>query len=135
MCYHTGGQGTTPTFGSTGFGQSTFGGQRGGSRIAAFAPTTEAETGSASQPAGKLDSISAMPAYKDKSHEELRWEDYQLGDKGNSLKSGNFGDACSFKMRLTDSIVLFISMSNFRWSISSSTIIWAIICQSIFLNI
>ena len=23
-----------------------------------------------------------MPAYKDKSHEELRWEDYRLGDKG-----------------------------------------------------
>lgn len=97
LCYHAGGQSTTPTFGSTGFGQSTFGGQRGGSRIAAFAPTTEAETGSASQPAGKLDSISAMPAYKDKSHEELRWEDYQLGDKGNLLKSGNVGGACFLK--------------------------------------
>jgi nuclear pore complex protein Nup98-Nup96 len=23
-----------------------------------------------------------MPEYKDKSHEELRWEDYQRGDKG-----------------------------------------------------
>ncbi|KAG8476415.1 hypothetical protein CXB51_033365 [Gossypium anomalum] len=34
-------------------------------------------------PAEKLESISAMPVYKDKSHEELRWEDYQLGDKAN----------------------------------------------------
>jgi len=68
-------QSTTPAFGSTGFGQSPFGSQRGGSRVAAFTPTTEAD-------GGKLESISAMPVYKDKSHEELRWEDYQIGDKG-----------------------------------------------------
>ncbi|KAL9439727.1 hypothetical protein AB3S75_025229 [Citrus x aurantiifolia] len=91
-----GGQSTTPTFGSTGFGQSTFGGQRGGSRIAAYAPTTEAETGSASQPAGKLESISAMPVYKDKSHEELRWEDYQLGDKGGPLPAGQSAGGIGF---------------------------------------
>lgn len=78
----TGAQATTPTFGSTGFGQSAFGGQRGGSRVAAYTPTTEVDSGSGTQPVGKLESISAMPAYKDKSHEELRWEDYQLGDKG-----------------------------------------------------
>ncbi|GKD25738.1 peptidase S59, nucleoporin, partial [Tanacetum coccineum] len=35
-----------------------------------------------SKPAEILFSISAMPAYKEKNHEELRWEDYQLGDKG-----------------------------------------------------
>jgi len=29
-----------------------------------------------------LESISAMPVYELKSHEELRWEDDQLGDKG-----------------------------------------------------
>ncbi|KAF3952170.1 hypothetical protein CMV_022242 [Castanea mollissima] len=28
-----------------------------------------------------VNSISAMPVYKDKSHEELRWVDYQVGDK------------------------------------------------------
>ncbi|WJX55187.1 hypothetical protein P8452_40987 [Trifolium repens] len=28
-----------------------------------------------------------MPVYKDKSHEDLRWEDYQLGDKGGPLAS------------------------------------------------
>lgn len=83
MCYHAGAPTTPQSFGSTGFGQSTFGGQRGGSRVASYTPTTEADTGT--QPAGKLESISAMPVYKDKSHEELRWEDYQLGDKGNLL--------------------------------------------------
>jgi nuclear pore complex protein Nup98-Nup96 len=75
MSCRAGAQSTTPAFGSTGFGQSPFGSQRGGSRVAAFTPTTEAD-------GGKLESISAMPVYKDKSHEELRWEDYQIGDKG-----------------------------------------------------
>ncbi|XP_021900313.1 nuclear pore complex protein NUP98A isoform X2 [Carica papaya] len=83
-----GAQATTPTFGSSGFGQSGFGGQRGGSRVAPYTPTTEADSGSGTQPAGKLESISAMPVYKDKSHEELRWEDYQQGDKGGPLPAG-----------------------------------------------
>ncbi|PPR95463.1 hypothetical protein GOBAR_AA25220 [Gossypium barbadense] len=77
-----GSQSSTPAFGTTSFGQSPFGGQRGGSRVAPYSSTTEADGGSGTQPAGKLESISAMPVYKDKSHEELRWEDYQLGDKG-----------------------------------------------------
>lgn len=81
-----GAQATTPTFGTSGFGQSTFGTQRGGSRVAPYAPTAEVDTGT--QPAGKLESISAMPVYKDKSHEELRWEDYQLGDKGGPAPAG-----------------------------------------------
>ncbi|GMP35285.1 hypothetical protein CsSME_00007785 [Camellia sinensis var. sinensis] len=72
---------TTPTFGSSGFGQPAFGGQRGGSRLAAYTATAELDSDSGTQNAGKLESISAMPVYKDKSHEELRWEDYQLGDK------------------------------------------------------
>ncbi|KAL3499127.1 hypothetical protein ACH5RR_041859 [Cinchona calisaya] len=76
---------TTPTFGSSGFGQSAFGTQRGGSRVVPYASTTEVD---GAQPAGKLESISAMPAYKDKSHEELRWEDYQLGDKGGPAPAG-----------------------------------------------
>ncbi|KAL0794592.1 hypothetical protein Bca101_065969 [Brassica carinata] len=83
-----GAQASTPTFGSSGFGQSPFGGQQqGGSRAVPYAPTVEAETGSGA-PAGKLESISAMQAYKDKSHEELRWEDYQRGDKGGPLPAG-----------------------------------------------
>ncbi|GMJ10924.1 DRACULA2 [Hibiscus trionum] len=79
-----GSQSSAPAFGSTSFGQSTFGGQRGGSRVAPYTPSTEADGGNGTQPAGKLESISAMPVYKDKSHEELRWEDYQSGDKGGS---------------------------------------------------
>lgn len=85
MCsfeFDTGAQ-STSAFGTSGFGQAGFGGQRGGSRVTPYAPTTEPDAGSGStQAAGKLESISAMPVYKDKSHEELRWEDYQLGDKG-----------------------------------------------------
>lgn len=73
-----GGQTTAPTFGSQTFG-SNFGGQQG-SRVVPYSATQEVDAGT--QPAGKLESISAMPAYKDKSHEELRWEDYQRGDKG-----------------------------------------------------
>lgn len=83
--FHLGAQTSSPAFGSPGFGSSTFGGQRGGSRVAAYTPTAEADAGTGTQPAGKLESISAMPVYKDKSHEELRWEDYQLGDKGDFL--------------------------------------------------
>ncbi|KAF8108064.1 hypothetical protein N665_0115s0073 [Sinapis alba] len=83
-----GAQASTPTFGSSGFGQSPFGGQQqGGSRAVPYAPTVEADTSSGT-PAGKLESISAMQAYKDKSHEELRWEDYQRGDKGGPRPAG-----------------------------------------------
>jgi len=81
ICF-AGAQASTPTFGGSGFGQSTFGGQQGGSRAVPYAPTVEADTGTGTQPAGKLESISAMPAYKEKNYEELRWEDYQRGDKG-----------------------------------------------------
>ncbi|XP_022762378.1 nuclear pore complex protein NUP98A-like isoform X3 [Durio zibethinus] len=92
-------QSSVPAFGSTSFGQSPFGGQRGGSRVAPYTPTTEADSGSSAQPAAKLESISAMPVYKDKSHEELRWEDYQLGDKGGpqvaAQPSGGIGFAVS----------------------------------------
>ncbi|GAB2279776.1 hypothetical protein Dimus_014415 [Dionaea muscipula] len=75
-------QPSTPTFGSNAFGQSTFAGARGGSRIAPYTSTIDPDSGTGGQAAAKLESISAMPAYKDKSHEELRWEDYQQGDKG-----------------------------------------------------
>lgn len=80
--YGLGAQTSAATFGSPGFAQSAVGGQRGGTRVAAYQATPEADSGSGTQPAGKLESISAMPVYRDKSHEELRWEDYQLGDKG-----------------------------------------------------
>jgi len=81
MYQYSGAQTTTPAFGSPGFGQTGFGGQQQGSRVVPYSAVQEADAGG-TQPAGKLESISAMPAYKDKSHEELRWEDYQRGDKG-----------------------------------------------------
>ncbi|XP_048445082.1 nuclear pore complex protein NUP98A-like [Pyrus x bretschneideri] len=81
------------TFGNTSaFGQSAFGGQqRGGSRVVAYAATPEPDGGTGTSAAGKLESISAMPQYKEKSHEELRWEDYQLGDKGGPAPAGGSG--------------------------------------------
>ncbi|KAF7151198.1 hypothetical protein RHSIM_Rhsim02G0255400 [Rhododendron simsii] len=98
-----GAQATTPTFGSSGFGQAGFGGQRGGTRVAAYTPTAELDSGTGSQPAGKLESISAMPVYKDKSHEELRWEDYQLGDKGGPAPAGQSAGAIGFGAPATQS--------------------------------
>ncbi|CAL5354805.1 unnamed protein product [Camellia sinensis] len=74
-----GAQSTTPTFGTTGFGQSAFCSQHGGSRAAAYTATAEVHNGNS---AAKLESISALTINKDKSHEELRWEDYLFGDKG-----------------------------------------------------
>ncbi|XP_050268788.1 nuclear pore complex protein NUP98A [Quercus robur] len=91
-----GAQSTAPAFGGTGIGQSPFGSQRGGSRVAAYTPTTEADNSAGAQAGGKLESISAMPVYKDKSHEELRWEDYQLGDKGGPLPAGQPSGGISF---------------------------------------
>ncbi|KAL0287366.1 UNVERIFIED_CONTAM: Nuclear pore complex protein A [Sesamum angustifolium] len=85
-----------PTFGSPGFGQTAFGGQRGGSRVSPYSPTPETDGATGTQPAGKLESISAMPVYKDKSHEELRWEDYQLGDKGGPAPAGQAPAAVGF---------------------------------------
>ncbi|KAJ4825205.1 hypothetical protein Tsubulata_024456 [Turnera subulata] len=81
-----GAQATTPAFGTTNFGQPSFGAQRGGTRVTPYTATTEAEN--AGGQLAKLESISAMPAYKEKSHEELRWEDYQLGDKGGQTSAG-----------------------------------------------
>ncbi|KAF5176544.1 Nuclear pore complex protein nup98a [Thalictrum thalictroides] len=76
-----GSQVLTPALVSSGFGHSAFGGQHGGSSVTGYSPTPEVDGGSDTQPAGKLQSISGMPVYRDKSHEELRSEDYHLGDK------------------------------------------------------
>ncbi|CAJ1957724.1 unnamed protein product, partial [Sphenostylis stenocarpa] len=96
-----GSQTPSSTFGNTGIGQSGFGGQqRGGSRVASYTATTEADSGTSGQTA-KLESISAMPVYKDKSHEELRWEDYQLGDKGGPLPSGQSTGLAGFSSSTT----------------------------------
>ncbi|XP_073042984.1 nuclear pore complex protein NUP98A-like isoform X4 [Primulina eburnea] len=91
-----GAQTTASTFGGSGFGLSAFGGQRGGSRLAPYSSTPETDGATGTQPAGKIESISAMPVYKDKSHEELRWEDYQLGDKGGPAPAGQSTTALGF---------------------------------------
>uniref|UniRef100_A0A0E0J770 Nucleoporin autopeptidase n=1 Tax=Oryza nivara TaxID=4536 RepID=A0A0E0J770_ORYNI len=83
----------TSTFGSQttapAFGQTSFGNQAGGTRIQPYTQTPDADSAtSGTQPAAKLNSISAMEAYKVKSHEELRWEDNQRGDKGGPNPSG-----------------------------------------------
>ncbi|BBN00670.1 nuclear pore complex protein Nup98-Nup96 [Marchantia polymorpha subsp. ruderalis] len=75
------GASASPSFGATSFGASPFGGQRVGSRVAAYAVTNDPDVGVGGQ-TGKFMSISAMAAYSSKSPEELRWEDYQAGDKG-----------------------------------------------------
>jgi nucleoporin NUP98-like protein len=75
------GASTSSTFGGA-VGQSNM----GGSRIAPYQPSLEVDgSNSSTGGPGKLESISAMPIYKDKSHEELRWEDYQRNDKGFAL--------------------------------------------------
>ncbi|KAL3346461.1 hypothetical protein AABB24_025080, partial [Solanum stoloniferum] len=67
---------TSPFFKISGFGKPTFGINQKGSRIASYTATPENNiTGS------RIQSICGMPTYKDKSQEELRFEDYQLGDK------------------------------------------------------
>jgi nuclear pore complex protein Nup98-Nup96 len=87
----SGAQTTTPTFGSS----SGFGAQGGGSRLTPFTSTPEEGASSTAGQTAKLESISAMPAYKDKSHEELRWEDYQRGDKGRLVFLSR---SCSFSL-------------------------------------
>ncbi|KAK6923620.1 Nuclear pore complex protein Nup98-Nup96-like, autopeptidase S59 domain [Dillenia turbinata] len=109
---------TISTFGATGFGQSAFGGQRGGSRVAAYIPTPETDATGSAQPGGKQESISAMPVYKDKSHEELRWEDYQLGDKGGPLPANQTTGGISFAASSTPSNP-FASSSTFGQSPAS----------------
>jgi nuclear pore complex protein Nup98-Nup96 len=78
---YAGPQNYTQAVVNTGFGQPRFVGHRRGSRVARYSATSEENSGTSGQ-IGNLNSISAMPFYKDKSHEELRWEDYQLGTKG-----------------------------------------------------
>ena len=66
----TGAQPTTPTFWSTSFGQTVFGGQQVGSRVVPYTSTPKPDNSSSSTNAtvGKLESLSAIFVYKDKSH-------------------------------------------------------------------
>lgn len=53
---------------------------RGGTRVTPYTETVELE--GKSQLSTRIMSISAMPFFRDRCHEELRWEDKQLGDNG-----------------------------------------------------
>ncbi|QCE10221.1 nuclear pore complex protein [Vigna unguiculata] len=75
-------------------------GDKGGSTVASYAATIEADSGTSGR-IPKLESISAMPVYELKSHEELRWEDDQLGDKGGPLPSGQFTGLAGFSSSTT----------------------------------
>ncbi|KAK0606847.1 hypothetical protein LWI29_005158 [Acer saccharum] len=57
-------------------GEKSFWGEQWGSRVAPYTPTLCCD----SNP-GLLISLSAMTCYNHKSHEELKWEDYQLQGK------------------------------------------------------
>nr|GEX27498.1 hypothetical protein [Tanacetum cinerariifolium] len=67
---------TAPNFGSFSSGQPCQ--QHVGSVSPPYAQTTEIFSSNAE----KLESISATRTYEEKSHEELRWKDYQSGDRG-----------------------------------------------------
>lgn len=58
-----------------------------GSRVAPYSATTETEFDMTNSIGfiGNIHSISALPSYHDRSPEELRLEDYGIGDKGNHL--------------------------------------------------
>ncbi|CAH1444124.1 unnamed protein product [Lactuca virosa] len=88
--------------------KSPFGGQDRGSRIANYKTTPESEYN-----AEKLVSISAMPVYKAKSHEELRWEDYKF------TKKGGFGPSSSAIKSTSFTLSPFTSSSFTNFSTNS----------------
>ncbi|KAG0446853.1 hypothetical protein HPP92_028608, partial [Vanilla planifolia] len=67
-----------------------FGSQGGGSRVSPYTATSEPDA-SGTQPAGKLNQFLPCLLTRIKSHEELRWEDYQRGDKGGPNPAGQQG--------------------------------------------
>ncbi|GAB2226404.1 hypothetical protein Droror1_Dr00022208 [Drosera rotundifolia] len=75
---------STPSFGpqSGGFAPFANNAQHGGTGVVPYAATREVELSVFGAAAANLMSMSAMPFYKGKCHEELRWEDYMLGNKG-----------------------------------------------------
>ncbi|XP_024174536.1 nuclear pore complex protein NUP98A isoform X2 [Rosa chinensis] len=84
---------STPIVGNNASRQSAFRGHHGqGSRVVPYTASAEID----SNGAGRMKSISAMPIHEHKCHEELRWEDYQLGDKGGAVPPGGSGFSCQF---------------------------------------
>ncbi|XP_074324864.1 uncharacterized protein LOC141661765 isoform X2 [Apium graveolens] len=74
----TGDQVKIPSSGSSSSESFTFSVNCGGTRATTYTETVELEGNP--QLSTRIMSISAMPVFRDKCHEELRWEDRQLGD-------------------------------------------------------
>ncbi|XP_070019089.1 nuclear pore complex protein NUP98A-like isoform X2 [Nicotiana sylvestris] len=75
----SGKESTAPLLKSFSFGKAAFGFNQKGSRIASYIATPEKDS---TRPGETIQSICGMHTYKDKSQEELRFEDYQLGTSG-----------------------------------------------------
>ncbi|TQD99682.1 hypothetical protein C1H46_014687 [Malus baccata] len=80
LCASCGAQSTT---GNIALGKPVSEGWHQGSGV----PTTVTNT-AYGEPDEKIHSISSMPIYGDRSHEEMRWQNYQLGDKGGPALGG-----------------------------------------------
>ncbi|GKB92888.1 nuclear pore complex protein NUP98A, partial [Tanacetum coccineum] len=90
-----GARATSLAFGDHGFSQ--FNQPPVGSRVYPYAQTPEQVDWRSGPQPSYLESISAMPFYKGKTHEELRWEDYQSGDKGDPNPAGQSSGGTEFK--------------------------------------
>ena len=84
-------------FGSSTTSPGLFGGApagapgSGGTKHTTYAPTTRQDGTSSIQ----MQTITAMPAYEQKSLEELRYEDYMMGNKGSGSATGGGGGFAS----------------------------------------
>jgi len=86
---------TAPATGMSGglFGAPAAGGN--GSKAAPFTVTSSSDGNNATSSQISFQSITAMPQYEGKSFEEIRFEDYKMGNKGDST-GNNTGAAASF---------------------------------------
>ncbi|XAR52777.1 hypothetical protein NMG60_11021030 [Bertholletia excelsa] len=94
-----------------------FGSRHRGSRVTAYTTAVEVDGSSGTTTSARLVSLSSMTVYKDKSHEELRWEDYQTGDKGGigvggSTIQSNFFSPSSTLVHLSKNPLSLITSSN-----------------------
>ncbi|KAH0731936.1 hypothetical protein KY289_003124 [Solanum tuberosum] len=81
----SGKESSTPLLKSSGFGKSAFGINQKRSRTASCVSTPDID--STRLDGGEVQSICGMQTYQDISQEELRFEDYQLCDKGQKCGS------------------------------------------------
>ncbi|PIN08207.1 hypothetical protein CDL12_19216 [Handroanthus impetiginosus] len=80
---------------------STVNNEHRGSGVASYSATREVDGASSRHSVGKIQSICAMPIYKDRSHEELRLEDYDLHNKDGHNPWGS-QYSCSARFKTSD---------------------------------